>query len=163
MKRILLLLFMFVALSGLQAQRKKALSKPILPDMTVEEALVKYDFPSAELLLNHEIATLKKAKQPTIEQEAKLQWIRKAQIKLNAVENVTFIDSLIVPRTEVLKNIRLNPECGTLHRYADFFNKPDTADCIVFKSQMGDQIFFSQADEQKSGFSVSYDAVCIFV
>lgn len=150
MKRILLSLLMLVALTSLQAQRKKAMPKPVLPDMTVEEALAKYDFPSAELLINNEIATLKKAKQPTFEQEAKLQWLRKAQIKLNAVEKVTFIDSLIVPHNEALKHIRLSPECGTLHRYSDFFHKADSMDCTVFKSQMGDQIFFSQADKQES-------------
>ena len=150
MKRILLSLLMLVALTSLQAQRKKTLPKPVLPDMTVEEALAKYDFPSAELLINNEIATLKKAKQPTFEQEAKLQWLRKAQIKLNAVERVSFIDSLIVPRNEVLKSIHLSPECGTLHNYSDFFHKTDTMDCTVFKSQLGDQIFFSQADEQSN-------------
>ena len=148
MRRILLSLCMLMFLTGLHAQKKKATAQPQLPQMTVEEALANYDFASAEKLLESEIATLKRKKQPTLTQEAKLQWLHKAQIKLNAVERVTFVDSIVVPRNEVLSHIKLSPECGSLHRYADFFQQQDTLDRTVFQSQMGDQIFFSMPNAQ---------------
>ena len=138
---------MLMSVVFLHAQKRKVAVQPQLPQMTLEEALAKYDFASAEKLLNNEIATLKKKRQPTIAQENRLQWLHKAQMKLNAVEKVTFVDSIVVPRAEVLSHIKLSSECGSLHHYADYFHQHDTLDCTVFQSQMGDQIFFSKPNE----------------
>ena len=145
MKRLLLSLLMLAALTSLYAQRQKA-TKPELPQISVEEAIAKYDFATAELLLKEEIATLKKKRQPTLEQEERIQWLHKAQIKLNAVERVMFIDSIIVPRNEAIKHIHLSPECGSLFKYTDFFGGNDEMGCTGFKSQMGDQIIYAQPD-----------------
>ena len=152
MKRILLSLLLLMALTGVQAQRKKATKvkkepEPQLPQMTVEEALAAYDFTSAEELLNYEITTRKKQKEPTEEQEEKLQWVRKAQMKLNAVERVTFIDSIIVPRNKALEYIHLSPECGKLSTFSSVFGKADTMDCTVFQSEIGDRIYYAQPDK----------------
>ncbi len=156
MKRILLSLLVLMVLTNVQAQRRRTTRKvvkepePELPQMTVEEALAAYDFTSAEQLLNYEVTTRKKQKESTLEQEEKLQWLHKAQIKLNAVEKVIFIDSLIVPRNEVLTHIHLNPECGTLSTYAGFFSQRDTMDCTVFQSELGDQVYYAQPDNKQS-------------
>ncbi|MDE6634893.1 MAG: hypothetical protein K2J96_06535, partial [Bacteroidaceae bacterium] len=154
MKRFLVLLLLFTTLTSLQAQRRKAVKKkpePQLPEglngMTVERALNTYDFAAAETLLKFEIANFEKDKLSTIGKEEQLAWVQKAQIKLNAVERVTFIDSLIVPRNEVLRHIHLSPECGTLLRTGDFFQTQDTLDCTAFVSQLGDQVFYAQADK----------------
>lgn len=153
MKKILLAMLLLLTLTDVQAQRSKSKTKKEpesqLPYTKAEEALAAYDFETAEQLLNKEIEKLNKSKQSTTEQEKKLQWMRKAQIKLNAVEQVTFIDSLVVPRDEVLRHIHLSPECGTISKYAVFFNTQDSMDCTVFQSQMGDQIFYAQPDEKK--------------
>ncbi|MDE7166889.1 MAG: hypothetical protein K2O17_07655 [Bacteroidaceae bacterium] len=154
MKRFLVLLLLFTTLTSLQAQRRKTVKKkpePQLPEglngMTVERALNTYDFAAAETLLKFEIANLEREKLSTIGKEEQLAWVQKAQIKLNAVERVTFIDSLIVPRNEVLRHIHLSPECGTLLRTGDFFQTQDTLDCTAFVSQLGDQVFYAQADK----------------
>lgn len=150
MKKFLLAMLLLLALTDVQAQRRKTKIKKEpelqLPFAKVEEALAAYDFETAELLLNDAIETLNKNKQPSIEQEKKLQWIHKAQIKLNAVEQVMFIDSLVVPQNEVLRHIHLSPECGTVSNYADFFKTQDPMGCTVFQSQMGDQIFYAKPD-----------------
>ena len=148
MKKALFILTILFACS-VQAQKRKATPQPQLPKITIEEALASYDFAAAETLLNNEIATLKKKKLSTLEAENRLQDIHRAQMKLNAVERVVFIDSILVQRDEALKHIALNPECGSLHKFADFFHAEDTLDCVVFKSQMGDQIIYSQANEQR--------------
>lgn len=146
MKRIVLSVFLLLIVGSMQAQRRRkaVVVEPELPKISLEEAIRTYDFPIAEQWVNHEIATLKKSNLPTDEQEDKLQWLHRAQLRLNAVERVTFIDSMIVPKTEVLSHIHLNPECGRLLRSADYFHQRDTMDCTVFQSEIGDQIFYSQ-------------------
>ena len=150
MKRILLAMLLLLALANVQAQRRRTKIKnepgPQLPYTKVEEALAAYDFETAEELLNDEIEMLKKNKQSSIEQEKKLLWIHRAQMKLNAVEQVTFIDSIVVPINDVLRHIHLSPECGTISTYADYFKTADKHGCTVFQSQMGDQIFYAQPD-----------------
>ena len=151
MKRTLTVLLMLMLITSLSAQRRstsraRKAPEPVLPQMTVDEAMASYDFESAEILLNHEIEIRKKRKESTLEQEELLSWMHKAQMKLNAVEKVTFIDSIIVPRSEVLQHIQLSPECGTLTSYASFFQSPDTMDCTVFQSEMGDQIYYAQPE-----------------
>ena len=133
MKRTLTVLLMLMLITSLSAQRRstsraRKTPEPVLPQMTVDEAMASYDFESAEILLNHEIEIRKKRKESTLEQEEQLSWMHKAQMKLNAVEKVTFIDSIIVPRSELLQHIQLSPECGTLTSYASFFQSPDTMD-----------------------------------
>ena len=151
MKRTLTVLLMLMLITSLSAQRRstsraRKTPEPVLPQMTVDEAMASYDFESAEILLNHEIEIRKKRKESTLEQEELLSWMHKAQMKLNAVEKVTFIDSIIVPRSEVLQHIQLSPECGTLTSYASFFQSPDTMDCTVFQSEMGDQIYYAKPE-----------------
>lgn len=147
MKRIVLSVLMLLIVGSMQAQRRKkpVVVEPELPKISLEEAIRTYDFPTAEQWVNHEIATLKKSKQPTQQQEEKLLWLRRAQLRLNAVERVTFVDSMVVPKADVLSHIHPSPECGRLLRSADYFHQADTMDCTVFQSEMGDQIFFSQA------------------
>ena len=148
MRKIVFILTILFVCSAQAQKRKPAQQQPQLPKIAIEEALANYDFAAAEALLNNEIATLKKKKQSTEEAEQRLQDIHRQQMKLNAVERVVFIDSIKVKRDQVLKHITLNPECGSLHRFADFFHTQDTLDCTVFKSQMGDQIIYSQANAQ---------------
>lgn len=153
MKRILLSLLLLMALTSVQAQRRKTgrivvkEPEPVLPQMTVEEALAAYDFTSAEELLNYEVTTRKKQNEPTNEQEEMLQWVRKAQMKLNAVERVTFVDSIIVPRNKVLEYIRLSPECGKLSTFTNVFGTTDKMDCTVFQSEIGDRMYYAQPDK----------------
>lgn len=145
-KTLFSLLFILTCFSA-QAQKQGA-KQPEIPPITVEEAIGNYDFHMAESLLNQQLATLKKKKQPTLEVEEKLAWLRKAQIKLNAVERTVFIDSLVVPRTEALKHIRLNAECGSLDTYAHYFQRPDSMGCTVFCPQMGDQVFYAKPNHE---------------
>ena len=148
-QRLLTLFFLLCLFNGMQAQ-KKTIPSSKLPAISLEKALETYDFSTAEQWINQEIADLKKKKQSTLEKEKQLQWLRKAQMKLNAVEKVIFIDSIIVPRNDILRNIPLSAECGTLFCAADYFHTTDSMDCTVFRSQMGDRIFYAKLDEQRS-------------
>lgn len=145
MKRILLSLTLLLTLMPIGAQKRKS-TQPQVPKITLEEAISDYDFATAESLLESEITSLRRKKQSTLELEERQQWLHMAQLKLNAVERVTFIDSLKVARDKVLNYIHISPECGAVSRYADFFHAIDTLGCMVFTSQMGDKIFFSKPD-----------------
>ena len=88
MKRTLTVLLMLMLITSLSAQRRstsraRKTPEPVLPQMTVDEAMASYDFESAEILLNHEIEIRKKRKESTLEQEEQLSWMHKAQMKLN--------------------------------------------------------------------------------
>ena len=157
MKRIILLLLLFLTFTNGQAQRRRSKKVPEkqlvqvsdhLTSATIEEAIAAYDFDAAELLLNNEIDNLQKNKKSTIQREKQLAWVQKARLKLNAIEKITFIDSIIVHRNQVLDYIRLSHESGSLYRSADFFHKEDTKDCTVFKPQMGDKIIYAQANKK---------------
>ena len=148
---------MFLTLASVQAQRKKTRKEPErklaqIPDhlasTTVEEAIAAYDFDAAELLLNNEIESLQKNKKSTVQREKQLAWVQKARLKLNAIEKITFVDSIIVHRNQVLDYIRPSHESGSLYRSADFFHNDDTKDCTVFKPQMGDKIIYAQANKK---------------
>lgn len=149
-QRLLTVLLLLCAIGGMQAQKKKAAAAAKLPTVSLAEALETYDFEAAEQWLNYEIAELKKKKQATDEKEAQLQWLRKAQIKLNAVEKVTFVDSVVVPRNEILQHIPLGSECGALFLASDYFQVADSMGCTVFQSQMGDRIFYAQPDRKNT-------------
>lgn len=147
--RLLTLLLLSCIFGNMQAQNHKKTATSTTANLTamlLEKALETYDFEAAEQWLNYQITELEKQKQSTEELEAQLQWLRKAQMRLNAVEKVTFVDSVVVPRSEILHNIPLSTECGTLLRASDYFKIVDPMDCTVFLSQMGDRIVYAQPD-----------------
>ncbi len=143
---LLALLLLLAVWPTMQAQRRQKVVEPELPDISVEEALGQYDFPLATQLLNRDIAQLRRRRQPTLLQEEQLQWIQRAQLKLNAVEQVTFVDSILVPRASVLSHIPLGAESGSLASCASYFSVPDSLDCTLFRSQWGDRIVYAKPD-----------------
>ncbi len=124
-----------------QAQTKNG-TKP-----TVEEYMDHYQFDEAEELLNQDIKRLTRRRKPTTAEEEKLQALRKMRSVMQATERLTVIDSLVVDKKTFLDHIRLSEESGTLHPYAAFFNRPDTNGCTVYRSEIGNKIYFSQPDQ----------------
>ncbi|MBO7119902.1 MAG: hypothetical protein J6W03_06250 [Bacteroidaceae bacterium] len=116
--------------------------------VTAQEAMADYDFALAEEILEHQIADLTKKKLPTIQQEELLEAARKSRLKLHATEQVTFIDSVILPRKDVLAQIKLSEECGTIMGYNDFFQSGKGASCTLFRNELGNRIVYSEANEK---------------
>lgn len=109
-----------------------------------------YLFDDAEELLKQNIAKLKRKRQSTENEEKKLQQIDKMRSMMNATEQITFIDSLVVSKASFLEHIKLSPESGRIAGYSAFFNKPDENGCTVYMSELGNKICFSQPG--KDGF-----------
>lgn len=145
-KTFIILSALFLSLN-LSAQKRGKKAKEPVYTVTPQEAMAAYDFSLAEEILEHQIADLTKKKQPTILEEAMLEAARKSQIKLHATEQVTFIDSMVLPKKQVLQQIKLSEECGSVVNYADFFRSGKN-DCTVFRNELGNRIVYSEPNQK---------------
>lgn len=147
MRRIpLYIVLSFISLSAF-AQKKGA-----VPDVAEEvaKAIANYDFDTAEDLLDSRIAALKKKRQPTEEEEEKLEQIGELQSKLEATERVVFVDSIVVDKENFLQQMKIGQESGKVYAARDYFKQEDTQDCTVFTNEMGNQIIYAAPDAKGS-------------
>lgn len=129
---------------------KKTNSKNIIvPTINISEAISQYRFEEAIKALNEQIQALEDQGQNTEEAELQLQQAEQGQRWLLSTEQITFIDSIIVPKDELLKYIYLSDEVGTITTYPEFFGDKTNTEASVFLSQMKDKIFY--ADKEANG------------
>ena len=85
---------------------------------------------------------------PTPEELAEMARQENYERKLQVTERVTFIDSMLLKKEEVMDMLYLGNENGSVDSYANFFNvkEKDTLDCTLFRSQLGDKIIYAQPD-----------------
>ena len=76
--------------------------------------------------------------------------MKRMRSMINATERLTVVDSIVVNKKNFLDHIKLSEESGTLHTYAAFFNRSDSSGCTVYRSELGNKIYFSQPDENKT-------------
>ena len=144
MKRILLITVMIVCCLAVPAQRKRAKQKEQpLPNINPVEAIRDYKFADAEKYLIQNIEQLQRKKQPTIQEEALLETARKGRIKLQATEQVMIIDSLVLPKAEVLKAIKISSECGNIYPLSSIISD-DKSQSSYFQNQLGDKRMYAQ-------------------
>ena len=143
----LLLLLLIFSLSASAQRKGRRTSKQPVYTVTPQEAMAAYDFSLAEEILEHQIADLTRKRQPTINEEQLLETVRKSQIRLRATEQVTFIDSLILPKEQVLKQIKLSSESGAVMNCSDFFSTKGKSDCTLFRNELGNHIVYSEANK----------------
>ncbi len=146
-KSLIILLALFAVLSASAQRRGKKVQQPKYT-VTAQEAMAAYDFSLAEEILEHQIAELTKKKQPTIHEEELLETVRKSQLKLHATEQVTIIDSVILPKKQVLGQIKLSEESGTILSYADFFKSDKSNDCTLFRNELGNRVVYSEPNQK---------------
>ena len=150
MKKSLIILAALLISLPMAAQRKgKKVQKPAYT-VTAQEAMAAYDFSLAEEILEHQIADLTRKKQPTVQEEELLETVRKSLIRLHATEQVTFIDSMILPKKQVLQQIKLSEECGSIMSCTEFFKTAGGKDCTLFRNELGNHVVYSEAN--KKGF-----------
>ena len=146
-KSLFIIAVLCFSLSATAQKKGKKVQQPVYT-VTPQEAMAAYDFALAEEILQHQIADLTKKKQPTIHEEELLEMARKSQIRLHATEQVTFIDSLVLPKQQVLQQIKLSQECGAILSYADFFKTKGGNECTLFRNELGNRIVYSEANEK---------------
>lgn len=143
---IIIVALLLLSLTATAQRRGKRVKEPVYT-VTPQEAMAAYDFALAEEILEHQIADLTKKKQPTDYEEELLETVRKSQLRLHATEQVTFIDSMVLPKSQVLQQIKLSQECGSIMSYADFFKTNKDNDCTVFCNELGNRIVYSEANQ----------------
>ncbi len=85
---------------------------------------------------------------PTPEELAEMARQENYERKLLVTERVTFIDSILLKKNEVMDFLYLGSESGSITTCADFFKAKDkdTLDCTLFRSQLGDKIIYAKPD-----------------
>ena len=146
-KTFIIIIALFLSLNLSAQRRGKRVKEPVYT-VTPQEAMAAYNFSLAEEILLQQIADLTKKKQPTDHEEALLETARKSQMRLHATEQVTFIDSLLLPKKQVLQQIKLSQECGTIMSYADFFKTGKDSVCTLFRNELGNRIVYSEANQK---------------
>ena len=146
MRKILFLILIAASLAA-SAQRRRKPAEPVF-DTTPEQAMALYDFDKAEEILEAQIEYLEKVGQPTDEKEALLEIVRKNMLKLHSTACITFVDSVVLPRKDVLQAIRLDDESGTLEAFADYFHQPDTLFRTVFVNQLQNKRLYAKPNAE---------------
>ena len=147
MNKILLIIIMLMTCLAAPAQRRKVKQKEqALPDVNPVEAISEYKFKDAENYLVLAIEQLQKKKQPTVHEEELLETARKGRIKLQATEQVMIIDSLVLPKAQVLQAIRISSECGSIHPLNTLV-KEDKTNSSYFQNQLGDKRMYAMPNK----------------
>ena len=147
MKRILFTAILIICCLAVPAQRKRTKAKAqALPEINPVEAISEYKFADAENYLVLAIQQLQKKQQPTIQEEELLETARKGRIKLQATEQVMIIDSLVMPKKEVLNAIKISSECGSIHPLNSIV-KEDNSFSSYFQNQLGDKRMYAQPNK----------------
>lgn len=154
MRRIIPLLFcMLLATTDPAFAQKKRNKNTALavPTITVAEALKQYRFTEAIDLLNTEIENLELEGKDTEMAQQKLRSAEKGEKMMNAVEKVTFIDSLVVPRKEMFAHLKLSNEIGSISPCSNYFGT-DTIMSSVYTTQMKDKIYYADIIDNERHF-----------
>ena len=149
-KALSLLIVCCLALSAAAQNRNNTAIGDVIPEAT--QAMQVYDFDRAIALLEQKITAesmKKKGRQPVVREEALLEVARRNRVMLAATEVVTIIDSIALPKQEVLQAIRLSEESGSIDSYAHYFQQPDSLDCSVFVNQLRNRVLFAKGNAQK--------------
>lgn len=142
-KTSLFLLALLLMPSFTYAQRRKTPKAPAIPlTEQVAIALSAYDFETAENLLDKEIAALNKKRKPTDHLDDLVRRARQGRAKLHATERIVVIDSVVCPKAEVMKVIRLSRESGRIDTYASTYHTSD-AEATIYENELANKRYIA--------------------
>lgn len=144
---IFILLLSCVATTNAQ-RRKKVVEKDVIAE--AKAAMSVYDFDHAIDMLETKIEESKKARKKvsTINEEELLEVARKNRLMLSATEEITFIDSVVVRKEDLISNLKLSAESGKIDSYSNFFGVKDSMDCTVFINQLHNRVIYAEANKK---------------
>lgn len=141
---ILICIFLSTANSAIAQKKRNKNAENVTATISVDDAIKQYKFTEAIEQLNIEIENLELDGKDTEKAEKKLHIAEKGEKMMNAIEKVTFIDSLVVPQAELFKHLACSNEVGSVYSYQDFFKKDTPSPSSVFLSQMRDKIYYAE-------------------
>lgn len=154
MRKILPILLCFLlatANSAVAQKKRKPTSNTVAPSITLREAIKSYQFDIAENLLLEEIESLRDRSLSTEKAEKELHEVERAKSRLNATEQVVFIDSLVVPRDELFAHLTLSKEIGSIIPSINYFGT-DTIVSSAYTTQMKDKIYYADIVDNEGHF-----------
>ena len=151
--RHFLFLFLLTLPLCISAQKRKSATPPKSIAEQAQEAIDRYQFNQAEKLLTKEITTLKKRHKETSKLERMLRSARTGANKLHATERLVIIDSVVCPKQEVLRAIRLSQESGRIDTYASTYHAEDIQGATIYENELANKRFLSIeiAEEETDG------------
>lgn len=112
---------------------------------TVEYYINHYMFDEAEQALNQSVRRLRRRGQSTEAEEQMLDNVSRMRMMMDAVERVTFIDSVTVNKSDFLSVIRLSDESGRIIPYSSFFRAEDAmGQCMVYENELANRIIYAK-------------------
>ena len=90
------------------------------------------------------ISELEKRKRSTEVAEELLEKSQNGLRMLKGVEKICVIDSVVVDKANFLEAYHISAESGSLHMYNDYFEGNATNDGIVYQTEMGNKIYYSE-------------------
>ena len=131
-----------MAVTPLETAVKKRITGGQLYLAQTYDALYRYE--EAVQVYEEYIMELEKRNRST-EQAEQLLEASKANLRmLKGVEQVCVIDSFVVDKDKFLSAYRISPESGKLSTYETYFNQTGQQEAIVYETEMGNNIYFSQ-------------------
>lgn len=152
MKQVLTILLTFALLSTpLSAQKRRSAAaapkEPAVPALEqARQAMKVYDFDGASAILSKAIAEQEKKRKPTEDVEAMEELLDEAQrigTKLHATERIVVIDSVVCPKEQILKIIRLTHESGRLDTYASTYHTRDTLGAFLYENELANKRYLA--------------------
>lgn len=144
---ILGLLMAFPGNGAAQRGKKTAANTP---KVTPQELMEQYRFQEARTLLEQELTSLKRSKMSTLQVEADLRWVGRAEEMLSGTERVNFVDSLVVSRDSLFQAFSLSPDCGSLGLLGTLISRvsPDSPlrSVAAHKNELADCIYYACPD-----------------
>lgn len=141
MKRIFFLAILFLAFINGNAQR--VAKTTAVQKTTVEQDIAAYQFDQAISKLQSEIIQLKRRRKDFSELQSKLEQVERLSSMQDATQQITFIDSLVVPKKNFLSKICLGNESGSVTYYSRALHELDTLGCTVFQPEIGNDIYYA--------------------
>lgn len=97
----------------------------------------------------------KKVKEPEISPE-ELARIELYNMRVRATEKVTFIDSIVVSKENLMKNLSLSTEAGSVALADEYYQRTDCGEATVFVSQLGNMCISAQKVAERLRLFSSY-------
>lgn len=147
---------------GKSASPKGKPAKEKAEKASVEKLFRDYRFNDAISLLQDELSAARKDGKQTARIESDLERADLAAGLMRATERVQFIDSLVVPREQMLSAIKLSAESGRIAPLTSFIELSSSEarkyGPAAFLSELGDKMYLTRLDEktQAHRLCVSY-------
>lgn len=107
-----------------------------------------YMFEDAVDIFESYINDLTKRKRPTEDAELLLEKSKSGLRMIRAVDEICFIDSIVVGKEDFLSNYRISPETGKLYTYNQYFKTEGDHPGTVYETELGNKLYYGKENAE---------------